>query len=51
MLKENREDAKLEANLNLKVLIVDAAEYELAKEEREVMDIAVYESYIQHGKA
>ena len=51
MLKENQEDAKLEANLNLKVLIVDAAEKcELAKERREVMDIAVCKATVNMAR-
>ena len=51
MLKENREDAKQEANLNLKVLIVDAAEKcELAKERREVMDIAMCKATVNMAR-
>ena len=51
VLKENREDAKQEANLNLKVLIVDAAEKcELAKERREVMDIAMCKATVNMAR-
>merc|ERR1712167_365485 len=42
MVLESREDAKQEANLKLKMLIVDAAEKcELAKQKREAMEIAM----------
>jgi hypothetical protein len=51
MIKESREDAKQEANLNLKVLIVDAAEKcELAKQKRGVMEIAMCKTAVQMTK-
>jgi hypothetical protein len=48
MVLESREDAKQEANLKLKMLIVDAAEKcELAKQKREAMEIAMCKTAVQ----